>query len=208
MSSLELDRERVIQSLCSHYANDNLTTQELEARFERAYQAATHADLRAVVANLPALPTEPEPVGAEPLYRVAPGGHVPNEKRSVAFMSNVQKTGEWIPARRNVVWAIMGSAEIDLREALIPEGVTEFHCLSLMAEVKLIVPPGVRVTCDGIAIMGEFKEHHPEDTERADAPTIRIDGTAVMGTVSIQTRLPGETRLEAWRRRRLQRRRS
>ena len=32
MDSLEVDHERTIQQLCTHFANDNLTTQELERR--------------------------------------------------------------------------------------------------------------------------------------------------------------------------------
>ena len=44
MSELEADREQVIQTLCTHFAHDNLNTQELELRFEHAYQAQTSAD--------------------------------------------------------------------------------------------------------------------------------------------------------------------
>ena len=51
MSSLELDRERAIQTLCAHYANDHLTTQELEARFDLAYKATSATELRALVAT-------------------------------------------------------------------------------------------------------------------------------------------------------------
>ena len=45
MSELELDRERVIQTLCAHYANDHLSTQELEVRFDSAYKAESRAEL-------------------------------------------------------------------------------------------------------------------------------------------------------------------
>ena len=55
MSTLELDRERVIQALCSHYAHDQLSTQELEARFDRAYKAKSTSELQELVAGLPAL---------------------------------------------------------------------------------------------------------------------------------------------------------
>jgi hypothetical protein len=208
MPSLDLDRERVIQALCAQYANDVLTTQELESRFERAYQATTSAELQAVVVGLPAL--APDAPGmlrqSDQLYRVTGSVAPAEEKRSVAFMSSFKKVGDWVPARRNVVWAVMGNATIDLREALFPEGVIELHCVALMGEVKLIVPPGLRVACDGMAIMGEFTEYHSSGDERPDAPIVRITGTAVMGNVNIQTRLPGESRMEAWRRKRLEKR--
>ena len=35
--SLELERERAVQALASHFAQDHLTTQELEVRFEQGY---------------------------------------------------------------------------------------------------------------------------------------------------------------------------
>ena len=41
---MEVDRERVIQALCSHYANDALTTQELEDRFAIANRATFVVD--------------------------------------------------------------------------------------------------------------------------------------------------------------------
>jgi hypothetical protein len=212
MPDLELERDRVIQTLCAQYANDNLTTQELEARFDLAYKAATTADLQALLTNLPALPppgstrsTRPIPAApaATPLYSIAPAGEgTPSEKRMLAVMSEVKKIGEWIPARRNVVWAIMGSAELDLREALLSQGEIEIDVTAVMGEVKVIVPPGLRIACDGVAIMGEFKEFHSGGTDDPGAPLVRIHGMALMGSVSVKTRLPGESSLAAWRRRR------
>jgi hypothetical protein len=204
--SLDLDRERVIQALCAQYANDVLSTQELESRFERAYKATTSIELQAVMVGLPALP--PEVAGmqrqSDQLYRVTASAAPAEEKRSLALMSSFKKVGDWLPARRNVVWAVMGEAVIDMREAIFPGGTIELHCVAVMGEVKLIVPPGLRIACDGMAIMGEFTEYHSSGDERPDAPLVRITGTAVMGSVTIQTRLPGESRLEAWRRKRLE----
>jgi Domain of unknown function (DUF1707)/Cell wall-active antibiotics response 4TMS YvqF len=203
MSQLELDRERVIQTLCSHFAHDNLTTQELEVRFEHAYKAATPAELHALVAGLPALPPEFAP--SAPLYAVAPSGTVPtDEKRHTVIMSNVKKKGTWTPARNNKVFCLMGSAKLDLREARITNGETLFDLNVIMGEVELIVPPGLRVECDGSAFMGEFEDVHSADLAPADAPIIRVTGSALMGAVRIKTRLPGESALAAWRRRMLQ----
>ncbi len=43
--NLELERERAVRVLASHFAQDHLTTQELEVRFEQVYQAASTAEL-------------------------------------------------------------------------------------------------------------------------------------------------------------------
>ena len=201
MSTLELDRERTIQVLCAHYGNDHLTTQELELRFERAYRATTDAELRGLVAGLPALPTLGLSTGTgSPLYALA--ATAPSqEKRHLVFMSELKKRGQWFPARTNSVRVIMGAATLDLREALFTHGETAFDVQVLMGEAKFIIPPGVRVEADGFAFMGAFDDQHSSEGADPAAPVVRITGSAVMGSVTIRTRLPGESALKAWRRR-------
>jgi len=199
--SLELERERTIQVLCAHYGNDHLTTQELEVRFERAYKASSDAELRGLLAGLPALPPLPaQPGVTAPLYALSPTVP-PSEKRHLVVMSELKKRGQWVPARANAVRVIMGSAIFDLREALLTGGETTFDVTVVMGEAKFIVPPGVRVEADGFAFMGEFDDQHSSPGVDAGAPIVRITGSAVMGTVTIKTRLPGESTLMAWRRR-------
>lgn len=201
MSELESERERAIQTLCTHFAYDHLNTQELEARFEHAYKAGTSAELRALVAGLPPLPGALVP--SAPLYAVAPDGRQePAEKRHLVLMSSVRKKGQWTPARHNRVTCIMGNAKFDLREAMLLHGDTHFELNVLMGEVELIVPPGLRVEADGFAFMGEFDDSHSDELASPDAPVIRVTGSVVMGAARIKTRLPGESALAAWKRRR------
>jgi hypothetical protein len=198
MSSLELDRERTIQVLCAHYGNDHLTTQELEVRFERAYKATSDAELRGLLAGLPALPTLPLAAGAEtPLYALSTSAPPP-ERRHLVVMSELKKRGQWTPARVNSVRVIAGSATFDLREALLTHGDTSFDVTVVMGEAKFIVPPGVRVEADGFAFMGAFDDQHSSPGLHSGAPVVRITGSAVMGNVTIRTRLPGESALRAW----------
>ena len=206
MSSVELDRERVIQSLCAHFASDHLTTEELEERLDRAYKSTTAAELQALVVTLPGLPSEPSLPATRPVARrtLADRGDVASVARSIAFMSEIVKKGEWIPARRNVVRALLGTATIDLREALLSPGETEFELDALMGEILVIVPPGLRVQCDGLAIMAEFEEFHSAGLDDPGAPLVRIHGMAVMASVNVQMRLPGESKRDARRRRRLE----
>lgn len=209
MSSLEVDREHVIQQLCAHYASDHLSTEELEARIDRAYRATSAAELAALVSQLPALASATVSTRAREARPPLPAtaeGELPREKRSLALMSELVKHGEWIPARRNVVRAIMATVTLDLREALLSSGEIEFEITALMAEVVVIVPPGLRVACDGFAIMGEFREYHATGADDPLAPLVRIHGSAVMATVTVEARFDGESRRDARRRRRLERR--
>jgi hypothetical protein len=204
MPSIEVDRERTIQALCAHYASDHLTTQELELRFEKAYKAHDAAELQTLLINLPALP----PMVPAPFYSMAPqrasGSVGTPEKRYLAVMSEVKKTGEWIVSPRTVATAIMGNIRLDLRDALLPGTDMEIEATAIMGEVRVIVPPGVRLECDGFAFMGEFASHH-SGADTMNGPTLRIHGSSVMGSVGVETRLPGESKLEAWRRRRRER---
>ena len=202
MSEIDANRERVIQTLCAHFAHDNISTQELESRCEHAYKAHTSVELRALVAGLPALPSEAAPA---PMFSVAPTGRSePDSKRHVAFMAGVKKKGQWTPARHNAVLCVMGNTTFDLREAIILHGETHFELTVFMGEVEFIIPPGLRVEADGFAFMGEFDDSHSEGLAAPDAPVIRVTGTVVMGAARIKTRLPGESALAAWRRRRLE----
>lgn len=212
MSSMEVDRERVIQALCSHYANDALTTQELEDRFAIANRATSPRELQELLVSLPLLPARGRllvpPPAASPLVPAPSPASVVSatrEKRIVAFMSEAKRSGEWVPGGLNVVRAIMGSVQLDLREALLSQGEIVFDVSAIMGEVKFTVPPGLRVECEGAAIMGEFDQLHLAGTDDPGAPLVRIHGSAIMGAVRIKTRLPGESGIAAWRRRRLER---
>lgn len=210
MSTLELDRERVIQTLCSHYAHDQLSTQELEARFDLAYKATNTSELQQLVAGLPALapalavPAPGAPIAlegglAQQVERRA-SRPVAEEKRHFVMMSEYKRRGEWTPPRRTVLRVIMGSALIDLREATFEDPEVEIEIFTMMGEVKIIVPPWIRVESDGTAFMGEFDQQHSAGMDR-DSPVVHITGTTFMGTVVVKTRLPGESAIEAWRRR-------
>ena len=104
--SLEIEREEVVQALCAHYAQDHLSTGELESRFERVYQSADRRQLRTVLEGLPAIgPLVPPPA---PFYSVAntASGLPADEKRYVAIFSEVKKEGHWVPARRITAFEI------------------------------------------------------------------------------------------------------
>lgn len=191
--TLESDRERIVEQLSAHFAEDHLDTKDLEDRLERAYRATSEAELSNVLSGLPALskPTRspaPRPSSA-PLAR--PMDMTP-ERRYLAIMSSFRKGGDWTPNPRTTIKAIMADVKIDLRDATFMDREISFDILAVMAEATILVPPGVRLECDGFAVMGEFSDRHDSSGSDPDAPLVRIHGTAVMGRVTVQTRLPGE----------------
>lgn len=90
--SLELERERAVQAFCAHFAQDHLTTQELQLRFEEVYRASSLDELRRLMTGLPAL--APAPVTTPlPTFSVAAATRAPAEKRFLALMGEVNRQG-------------------------------------------------------------------------------------------------------------------
>jgi hypothetical protein len=201
--NLELERERTVQVLCAHYAQDHLTTQELEARFEQVYRAPSPAALQSLLAGLPTLPAASAPA-APPMYALAPATAVPAEKRMLALMSEVSRKGTWVVPARIRAKAFMGTVRLDLREAEIPPGGVDIDATAVMGEVRVVLPPGLSAEVDGLAIMGEFTDRTSGAPPTGTAPLVRVTGTAFMGAVRVETRLPRESTLEAWKRRLLE----
>lgn len=196
---LEVAREETVQILCQQFAQDRLSTAELESRLEQVYKAQSLAELYALTSGLaPVALTTTEAT----LYAMAePGTAVRAERRIPVIFSETKLDGDWELARRTKVVAVFGSAVLDLREARIPDGVTELEVYATMAEVKIIVPPGIRVECQGHAFLGTFiAKRSGFAVEGEDAPTLRVSGQAFMGEVSIKTRLPNESALAALKR--------
>jgi hypothetical protein len=200
--SLEIEKEQVVQALCAHYAQDHLTTGELESRFERANQAASSQDLRTVLEGLPAL--GPMVAAPDPLYRVsAPatalgGSGLPaHERRYVAFFAEVKKEGAWTAAPLIRARALFGSVHLDFREAMIPPEGLVIDVDVMLGDCKILLPPGLGAEVDCSAVMGSVNDK----AQRAlpGAPVILVRGSTFMGEITVQTKLPKKERMESWR---------
>ena len=203
-SPLTAERERVVQTLSTHFAQDQLTLTEFEQRLERAYNVSAVDQLRSLVADLPALSAHAATEGAAAVIpALVPSSEVPPRGVIFAVMGGQERTGSWIVPRQLKVIVLMGGVEIDLREARFGSGVTEIEVFVLMGGVGIIVPPGVRVESFGASFMGGFDLKGGDATALSPAhPVLRLSGLAIMGGVETETRLPGESAREAKRRRR------
>jgi hypothetical protein len=202
---LEQTRERVIQQLCEHFAYDNLTAEALEERLDRAHQATSLVDLRALVSDLPVVAADAAP-GTRTFVGPTTGAHVSERQIIIGIMGGAEKKGMWTPARQIYVVAFMGGAHLDFREARFGPGVTEVIVFAVMGGAEIIVPPGVHVDLNGLALMGGFGQtgSAPPPTDPS-APVLRIGGFAFMGGVEVNVRYPGERPRDAKEREMLER---
>ena len=159
---LEQTREHVIQQLCEHFAYDNLTSEALEERLDRAHQAATLEELRSLVSDLPVVRPDAVPApGARTFVSPATGAHVSERQIIVGIMGGAEKKGVWTPAKQIYVVAMMGGAHLDFREARFGPGVTEVIVFAIMGGAEIVVPPGVHVDLNGVALMGGLARPAP-----------------------------------------------
>lgn len=187
-------KERVVQDLADHFAQDRLSLPEYERRVELAYRASSVDALKDLTRDLAPLP----PARVAPAAMTAPGesrlvAPLTRPKTFFALMSGVVRRGTWtVPARiRAVAW--MGGIGLDLREATLSAPVTDIYVFALMGGVEIIVPPGVRLETDGFAIMGGFEDQLKEPASRdPELPVIRVRGLAIMGGVEARVAVVDE----------------
>src|SRR5918992_3333907 len=178
-------RERAIDRLSEHFANDRLSIDELDLRLERAYAATTLAELDALTADLP--DDGPAILPASVSHRAALDRHE-RPARIHAFLSETRRAGLWTVPQQVDVKAVMGNLTLDLRSALIGPGVTDVEISAVMASVQIFLPPGVRVVENLRAFMASVTDDSYSDISDASAPVIRLTGHAVMSEVKVRTK--------------------
>ena len=112
---------------------------------------------------------------------------VPDRRGTVSFLSSVKREGDWILPRNYRALTVMGSLELDLTRARIGSGTTLIELVSVMGSVSVVVPPDLRLECEGDPFVGSFEvTRNTPSTTSPDAPLVRIKGSAVLGSVEIK----------------------
>jgi hypothetical protein len=109
-------------------------------------------------------------------------------ERHVAIMSGFERKGVWrVPARLNV-FAMMGGADLDLRDATFAAQEVVIHVSCFMGGAQITVSPETHVVMEGTGIMGGYSGPGDEVAPGGDAsaPTVRVRGVAVWGGVSVE----------------------
>ena len=204
LSRAQETREKVIGALQEHFAHDALDVDEFERRVTLAHVSESQEAILALLDDLPVLADVP---GRATKTALVPAEEVRPSQTLRAIMSSTERRGPWTVPRQVRVRATMSSTVLDFREARMPAGPVELDLRVVMSSAEIIVPPGLAVEMEGTGIMGSF-EHldrapaHPDP----DAPLLRVRGLAVMGSVEIKMRLPGESERDAHRRLKQERR--
>ncbi|GAA3538465.1 hypothetical protein GCM10022419_018050 [Nonomuraea rosea] len=177
----DAEREAVVEQLRVASVEGRLTLAELTDRTEAAYTATTHAELALLTQDLPAGAAMPAPRPAS-VPQVREGR---KRRWFVGVMGDSKRRGTWRIDQELGAVAVMGDVLLDLREAEVRTDTVDIMAVSVMGDVKIIVPDGVNVDLDGVAIMGDKKVDVLEGSPGMNVPVIRVHAYAVMGDVKV-----------------------
>jgi hypothetical protein len=105
-------------------------------------------------------------------------------------MSSAVRKGRWILQPASHALAVMGECVLDLREAEVASSYNHIHAVAVMGAVRVIVPEGIDVDVDGIAIMGAKTLRISSARPLPGSPVIRVTAVALMGEVSVVSKPP------------------
>lgn len=180
--SIERERERTIEMLSAHFAQDNLSLEELERRMERVYRAASVPALRELTRDLPAEPEAPARAA------IVPAAFAPQRDRIVSIMAETKRSGLGQLPQRLDLLCVMSDTRIDLSDAQLTAPVTEVRVRGVMAAVHVVAPRGVRVVVQPSAFMASVNDSEVQGTALPpNAPVLRITGRVIMAELKVTT---------------------
>lgn len=197
--ALARERQRALQVIAAAETAGYLTP--INASEHRAFvEEARSADaIGRLVARLPEpslLPTlhEPAPLPAGHTDAVpAPADtattSVPKVVRMSAIFSSEERSGIWTVPELLELQSILGSIELDLREAFVANDWLDVHYTSFMGSIKLIVPPGVEVEAHNENVLGSFEHKRKRREQQTGAGfLLRLHGSNWLGSLEIVER--------------------
>jgi cell wall-active antibiotic response 4TMS protein YvqF len=203
-----LEGARVVarERLGNGYADDLIDADELDRRLDALERAATHTEISVLVEDLaaPQVALVPNATAVE----LVPAESVAASQRIKAWFSETKRVGRWMPAQVNEVQAVCASVRLDLRDAQLAAGTTTFVVQVVMGEIEVLAPPGLPIDVDCSVFFGEVEQD--EIVGEPPAPglaRVRIVGKVWLGSVTIREQLSGESKSDARKRRKAERKR-
>jgi hypothetical protein len=178
-------RERVIQRLTEAFANDLITVAELEDRLQQAYQARTAAEAEALIVGLPGATAGQASMVASGPPSLSSLEREP--RRFLSIFSSQSRRGIWTVPRQLDVVGLFSDTTIDLTQAMLPPDLVDIELSVVFANMKIVIPPGLRVV-NRIGAFAANVESAPSldlAPMKPGSPVIRLTGNVVFGNVEI-----------------------
>lgn len=179
----DADRDRIADILREALAEGRLTADEHAERVEGVLNAKTVGELEVFIRDLPAAHRQSAPAfAAAPNRPTAAALPADPDDNVVAVFSSAVRKGRWRAGRRIHAYAIFGTVEIDLSEALFEYQQVVVKAISVFGNIEVRVPENVSLRGTGGGVLGNF-EVDTLDSPDPDAPVVYVDGWAVLGNI-------------------------
>ncbi|MGY5029839.1 DUF1707 SHOCT-like domain-containing protein [Streptomyces sp. 900116325] len=177
----DADRDRIADILREAMAEGRLTAEEHAERVDAVYRARTVGELEPLVQDLPTPGGATRPSSATP-YAYGPEAPAGPADNLVAIFSSSTRKGRWRAGGRTNAFALFGSVEIDLTEALFSQRLTVINATSIFGSVEIKVPENISLRGSGTGVFGNFEVVTLESAD-PEAPVIVVNGYSVFGNV-------------------------
>ncbi|WP_454228377.1 DUF1707 SHOCT-like domain-containing protein [Propioniciclava flava] len=184
MRAGDSDRALVSDLLSAAYAEGRLSREEHDARVAQAMQAKTFDDLRALTLDLVPSTNAGRAIGAfssagGPTMERGSDGE--GADTTFAIFGGLRRTGKWRARRHISNLTLFGGSHFDFRNATFASDVVELTIICGFGGVDVLVPPGVNVRNETLALFGgtDLKRIEPVP----GAPTIVLKGLVMFGGV-------------------------
>ncbi|WP_405684887.1 DUF1707 domain-containing protein [Streptomyces sp. NBC_00057] len=176
----DADRDRIADILREAMAEGRLTAEEHAERVDAVYRAKTIGELEPLVRDLPAPGGASRPAAAPGTFgHESPTGPAEN---LVAIFSSSTRKGRWRVGGRTNAFALFGSVEIDLTEALFGQRLTVINATAIFGSVEIKVPENISLRGSGTGVFGNFEVATLESAD-PEAPVVVVNGYSVFGSV-------------------------
>jgi len=168
----DADRDRVLAVLTEAAADGRLSHDEFSERMSRAVSAKTLGDLAGLTADLAG----------------APVVHVDAGRVISGIFAPARRGGRWVVPDTLLVTAVRSTVEVDFRQALLQDSRVRVNVNTVMGNVYLYVPDGIRVDVSGHALLGRRAlGRNAVTAAEADAPVIDVHAIVLGGKLVVRT---------------------
>ncbi|GAA1994869.1 hypothetical protein GCM10009799_21280 [Nocardiopsis rhodophaea] len=197
----DADRDRVAQVLSQALTEGRLTHEEHTERLDAVYASRTLEELAPLTADLPggraavtaasgassasgagATPTQPTSQEDTELLASATGS-----ENIVAVLSAAERKGRWLVEPRTNVSALLGSVDLDMRQALLSQNRVVVQTSVILGRVTLVVPHGVEIENRVTSVLGGVGVEKDRPAPAAGAPKVVITGHALLGGIEVKS---------------------
>jgi hypothetical protein len=170
------DRERAAELLQRACGEGRLTLEEFSDRVAAAWAALDRAELEQATGGITA-----------PLV-----GTAASSRTMINIVGDERRVGRWRLPRKLRIYSLIGDWVLDLRHALVnadavADGVVEITHLSLIGDLRIVVPEGVEVELGGMVLIGDRKLDLAAVPLRPGTPRIKLRAFGLITDVTVRS---------------------